>query len=227
MEVGVLFSKDGILALNKPAGMCSQGPKTSDIPELWELLRIHHPGGHVAHRIDQFTSGVNLAGVSHQQVGYLMRNWHQITHKSYLAVINNPTWSEKVVDAPVKGKSAITAFTVLERSGSLTLIQCQLVQNGRTHQIRRHLKSIGAPIVGDQKYNGPTTTARPGQLLHAWRVEIQLPDDSGMPGAWTTIQAPIPDDFKQFGFGWSRWDANANIALETWVAPSGWRLAQL
>lgn len=223
MEVGVLFSKDGILALNKPAGMCSQGPKTSDIPELWELLRTYHSGGHVAHRIDQFTSGVNLAGASRQQISYLMRNWHQITRKNYLAIISNLTWSEKVVDTPLKGKSAVTAFAVLERSGVFALVQCQLVQNGRMHQIRRHLKSIGSPIVGDQKYNGPKTDARPGQLLHAWRMEVRLPDDFGNPGPWTIIQAPIPNDFKQFGFDWSRWDAQTNSVLEIWTVPSDWR----
>lgn len=223
MEVGILFSNDGILALNKPAGMCSQGPKTSDIPELWELLRTHHSGGHVAHRIDQFTSGINLAGASKRQVSYLMSNWHQITRKNYLAVIGNPTWSEKIVDTPLKGKSAITAFTVLERSGSFALVQCQLVQNGRTHQIRRHLKPIGAPILGDRKYKGPKTDVRSGQLLHAWRMEVRLPDDSGKPGSWVAIQAPIPNDFKRLGFDWSRWDADANPVLESWPVPSGWR----
>lgn len=223
MEVGVLFCDGGILALNKPPGMCSQGPKTSDIPELWELLRTHHPDGHVAHRIDRDTSGINLAGASRRQISYLMRNWHQITKKIYLAIVSNPPWSEKVVDTPLKGKSAITAFTVLERFGSFALVQCQLVQNGRTNQIRRHLKSIGAPILGDQKYKGPKTKVRSGQLLHAWRIEVRLPDDSGKPGPWTTIQAPIPDDFKQFKFDWSRWDTNANAVLEGWTVPSGWR----
>ena len=224
MEVGVLFSKDSILALNKPAGMISQGPKTSDIPELWELFRTYYPNGHIAHRIDQFTSGINLAGASRSQISYLMGNWHQITRKSYLAVTSNPMmWSEKVVDTPLKGKSAATAFTVLEKSGLLTLVQCQLIQNGRMHQIRKHLKSIGLPIVGDQKYNGPKTRARFGQLLHAWRIEIQLPNDSGNPGSWATIQAPIPDDFKQFGFNWNQWDSQCNSALEYWPVPSNWR----
>ena len=140
-----------------------------------------------------------------------------------MAIINNPPWNEKVVSKSLKGKSAVTAFTVLERSGSFTIVQCQLVQNGRMHQIRRHLKSIGSPIVGDQKYNGPKTQVRSGQLLHAWRMEFRLPDDSGNPSDWATIQAPIPNDFKQFDFNWSHWDINANDVLETWAVPSDWR----
>lgn len=227
MEVGVLFSVGGILALNKPVGMCSQGPKTSDIPELWELLRTFHPGGHVAHRIDQFTSGINLAGASRRQISYLMCNWHQITRKTYLAVIVSPVWDEKVVDTPLKGKSAVTSFKILERSGKFALVQCQLIQNGRTHQIRRHLKSIGSPIVGDQKYKGPTTTTRAGQLLHAWRMEFRAPDESGKPGAWVSIQAPIPGDFRQFGFNWEQWDAQANTTIDAWDVPMGWRTKQV
>jgi 23S rRNA-/tRNA-specific pseudouridylate synthase len=226
MEVGVLFSLDGILALNKPVGMCSQGPKTSGIPELWELLRTFHPGGHVAHRIDQFTSGINLAGVSRQQIGYLMRNWHQITRKTYLAVIVSSTWSKRTVDTPLKGKSAVTSFEILERSCGLALVQCQLIQNGRTHQIRRHLKSIGSPIVGDQKYKGLKTKERAGQLLHAWRMEFRMPDELGKPGVWVTIQAPIPEDFRQFWFGWEFWDQGANTAIDSWDVPEGWRYKQ-
>src|SRR3989344_879467 len=193
MEIGVLFEKDGILALNKPAGVITQGPGGGKLLELWEMMRSHYSGGNIAHRIDQYTSGINLAGVSRRQVGYLMRNWHQITKKIYLAIAKSPDWDEKVVDKPIGGKSAVTSFRVLERCGSVALLRCELVQNGRTHQIRRHLKSVGSPIVGDRKYGGPATTARAGQLLHAWRMEIRLPDENGKPSeGWTPIQSPIP-----------------------------------
>lgn len=217
MEVGVLFSNGGILALNKPAGLISQGPGKGKFPELWEVVRSRYKGGNIAHRIDQFTSGINLAGTSRQQIGYLMCNWHQITKKVYLAIAKSPTWDEKIVDKPLKGKAAVTSFQVLERCGSVALIRCELVQNGRTHQIRRHLKLVGSPIVGDQKYGGPATKIRDGQLLHAWRIEVRLPDESGKkPGLWTTIQAPIPDDFRSYGFNWSLWDEEAKTTLETW-----------
>ncbi|MBI2065137.1 MAG: RNA pseudouridine synthase [Candidatus Yanofskybacteria bacterium] len=224
MQVGVLFSRDGFLALNKPPGMCSQGPKDTDIPELWEMVRSIYPTGFVAHRIDKFTSGVNLAGVSKTQIGYLARHWHSITQKTYLAITRCPKWDETIVDRSLNGKSAITGFRVLERSGSFALMECRLLQNGRTHQIRKHLKSVGSPIVGDRKYNGPVTEARLGQMLHAWRMEVRLPDESGKPGPWTTIQAAVPDDFRSFDFNWHHWDSGANDTLEDWVVPTaGWR----
>jgi len=217
MKIGMLFEKDGILALNKPAGVITQGPGGGKLLELWEVVRSRYNRGSIAHRIDQYTSGINLAGVSRRQVGYLMRNWHQITHKVYLAIAKSPVWDEKVVSKPIGGKSAITSFQVLERCGSVALLRCELVQNGRTHQIRRHLKSVGSPVVGDRKYGGPATTARAGQLLHAWRMEIRLPNENGKPGTeWTIVQSPIPDDFKTYGFNWSQWDEGANEVLETW-----------
>ena len=139
VKVGVLFEKNGILALNKPAGLISQGPKTSSLPELWELVRSHHPTGHVAHRIDQFTTGINLAGASRHQIGYLMSNWHTITRKTYLAIIEDPYWVEMLVTNSIGGKSASTFFRIIEHDWSYALVECTLVKNGRTHQIRRHL----------------------------------------------------------------------------------------
>jgi len=222
MEVGLLFSMNGILALNKPSGMCSQGPMNSKIPELWELLQTRYPEGHIAHRIDKFTSGINLVGTSKDKICYLTKNWHQITKKTYLAIINNPTWAEITINAPIDGKSAVTSFAIIESFGSFSLVRCELIQNGRTHQIRRHLKSIGSPIVGDTKYKGPETEARAGQLLHAWRLELRLPNEFGTPGQWITVQAPIPEDFKQFNFNWDYWDAGKNDSLENWTVPNNW-----
>ena len=51
------------------------------------------------------------------------------------------------------GKEAITHYTVLERFGYVTLVQCVL-ETGRTHQIRVHMKYIGHPLFNDDTYGG-------------------------------------------------------------------------
>lgn len=205
-KVGVLFSFcDDFFALNKPAGVCSQGPKTGRLYEIWELARLRFPetGAHVVHRIDRWTSGINCIGVSRRMRGYIMGNWHKITKKVYLAIISAPEWVEKVVSDPINSKSATTSFKVLGvfewNSQNLAVVRCELVHSGRTHQIRKHLKSLGHPIVDDTKYNGICAGMRKGQLLHAWQMEIKMPRGGesfqGI-GENVKIQAPIPEDFK-------------------------------
>ena len=51
------------------------------------------------------------------------------------------------------GKPAVTHWRVVERFGYVTLIEC-ILETGRTHQIRAHMKHIGHPLFGDERYGG-------------------------------------------------------------------------
>ena len=111
--------------------------------------------------------------------------------------------------------SASTRFLVegtrTSASGrTYALVRCEL-ETGRQHQIRVHLASLGAPIVGDKLY-GPDETcfARgadgelteddlqmlelPRHALHAARLALAHP----MTGAPLSIEAPLPDDLRAF-----------------------------
>jgi 23S rRNA pseudouridine1911/1915/1917 synthase len=111
--------------------------------------------------------------------------------------------------------SASTRFLVegTRRSASgrtYSLVRCEL-ETGRQHQIRVHLASLGAPIVGDKLY-GPDEScfarAADGELteedsvmlelprhaLHAARLSLSHP----LTGAPLTIDAPLPDDLREF-----------------------------
>ena len=51
------------------------------------------------------------------------------------------------------GKHAVTHFRVLERFGYVTLVEC-ILETGRTHQIRAHMKHLGHPLFSDERYGG-------------------------------------------------------------------------
>lgn len=212
VQVDLIARQEGIMAFNKPAGIISEGPMDGR-PELWQLVKHIFPASSIAHRIDKMTSGIVLFGATQMDTNYLRRNWHSITKKRYLAIIKTPRWTTATVDTPLEGKSAVTQFTVLESVGATSLVLCELVQNGRTHQIRKHLQSIRSSIIGDTMYGGRFTEARYGQLLHAWQVEVILPSGKVM-----QVQAPIPPDFRAFmpDFNWNIWDQDMSATLWSW-----------
>ena len=68
------------------------------------------------------------------------------------------------------GKTAVTHYKVLERFGYTTLVQCML-ETGRTHQIRAHMKHIGHPLFMDETYGG--TEILRGQRSSSYKAFIQ------------------------------------------------------
>lgn len=90
-------------------------------------------------------------------------------------------------------------FRKLEASGygKFTLLSCHLL-TGRTHQIRVHLKYIGFPLVGDEKYGGRKTVRLdhrfcPRQFLHAARLEFTHPET----GKRMSFESELPEDLQQ------------------------------
>ena len=68
------------------------------------------------------------------------------------------------------GKSAVTHYKVLERFGYTTLVQC-ILETGRTHQIRAHMKQIGHPLFMDETYGGAEILR--GQRSSGYKAFIQ------------------------------------------------------
>jgi tRNA pseudouridine32 synthase / 23S rRNA pseudouridine746 synthase len=99
--------------------------------------------------------------------------------KTYLARVDPPIVGRTVIETPIDGRDAITVVT--PREGNLVEAQ---IETGRTHQIRRHLASIGHPIIGDRRYGSTVKANR--LMLHAWRLEHAALD---------LIEAPVPPDF--------------------------------
>lgn len=136
-----------------------------------------------AHRLDRGTSGVLLAGKSHQGQRNLAEMFAGGSGgKYYLAVVQGQWpeggWNdlldfmeksgdkghEKVVTG--QGRKAHASVFPLETSAEKSILLVRL-HTGRTHQIRVQLSSRGFPIIGDVKYGGCSGN----MMLHCWRIE--------------------------------------------------------
>ncbi len=126
----------------------------------------------LVHRIDKNTSGLMVLAKTEKAVTSLAKQFFNHTVKrQYIALV----WGDIVNDSGTivahvgrhkrfrklfaaypdgeYGKEAITHYTVLERFGYVTLVQCVL-ETGRTHQIRVHMQHIGHPLFNDDTYGG-------------------------------------------------------------------------
>ncbi|RAZ70012.1 RluA family pseudouridine synthase [Planococcus maitriensis] len=191
LNLDIVYEDEDVLVVNKPKGMVvhpapghASGTLVNGLmyhcTDLSGINGIVRPG--IVHRIDKDTSGLLMVAKNDLAHASLV---DQLVEKSvtrkYIALVHGHIAHDKgTIDAPIardpkerqkmavvdKGKHAVTHFTVLERFGDFTLVECRL-ETGRTHQIRVHMRYIGFPLVGDPKYGPRKTMDIGGQALHA------------------------------------------------------------
>ena len=215
----VLFEDDGLLVLDKPAGLAVHGG--SGVSHgLIEVLRATRAERflELAHRLDRDTSGCLIVAKSRTALKalHLLHRTRQIRKTYDLLVAGR--WPRKLdaVDLPLHryvtmsgerrvrvaghGKPSRTSFRPVSTAPIATWLQARL-HTGRTHQIRVHAAASGHPVLGDDKYGtgasaSASELAGPGRLcLHATRLSFDWGD------ARLRLDAPLPAAFTQ---AWDR-----------------------
>lgn len=191
LNLDIVYEDDDVAVVNKDRGMVvhpaaghASGTLVNGLMgQLDNLSGINgelRPG--IVHRIDKDTSGLLMVAkhdVAHRHlVEQLVEK--SVTRK-YTALVHGVIpHNLGTIEAPIgrnpkerqdmavvdDGKDAVTHFNVIERFENFTLVECVL-ETGRTHQIRVHMKYIGYPLAGDPKYGPRKTLEVGGQLLHA------------------------------------------------------------
>jgi tRNA pseudouridine65 synthase len=172
------------------------------------LFRVRDALGqhvHLVHRLDRGTSGVIVIARTPAIAAALgVALADRRTQKCYLALVRGKPPDEGIIDSPVPRSEdgervpAVTRYKTIARS---TIARCSLVEarpeTGRFHQIRRHLKHLGHPLIGDVNYGSGALNreyrAAHGLhrlALHAFRVELDHP----VTGERLSVVAPVPDD---------------------------------
>lgn len=211
----VLFQDEDLIAVDKPVGVPAQATLSTDQGNLVTLVSalVGRDVG-LVHRLDLETTGVTVFAKNKPATSALAEAFRVGTaHKRYLAVAVGTLPDEGRVDLPISpdgrrwgkfralegGKvPAATRYKVLARKGAVCAVEL-FPETGRTHQIRVHLKALGAPLAGDDLYGGPAEVDLPGGklaagrvMLHARSLEIPHPRT----GTVVRFEAPIPEDLR-------------------------------
>ena len=194
-----ILHRDGLmLIIDKPAGLpVHTGPGGGgNLENYFDALRFGLPRPPaLAHRLDRDTSGCLVLGRHPKALRKLGRLFVEgKVEKTYWAICRGaPGRLSGTIDAPLKKEtarrnwrmtiagadddkalSARTTYRVLARKDGLSFIEAK-PKTGRTHQIRVHLASIGAPIIGDPLYGNLSDFEREGpMMLHARRVIVPI-----------------------------------------------------
>ena len=155
----ILHRDAALVVVDKPAGLVVHRGWADDEVALLGLVR-DAVGAYVypVHRLDRGASGVLVFALSPSGARALQEQWTAGTvRKRYLALVRGVPPDAAVIDHPVPRSEdgpkvpAQTAIRTLHRAGRYAVVAAA-PHTGRLHQIRRHLKHISCPLIGDVRY---------------------------------------------------------------------------
>ena len=247
IDIDIIYEDNDILVVNKPPNQVVHPGHGNYSGTLLNGLIYHNenlpenrdgrPG--LVHRIDKDTSGLLVVAKSDIALTKLSEQFfHKTIDRKYLAIVwGTPSPEQGTIDkylsrdkknrmimsVPVDediGKRAITHYKVVEKWGYVSLVECVL-ETGRTHQIRAHMKHIGNPIFNDQRYGGNKILKGtifnkykqfvencfkllPRQALHAKTLSFNHPRTNER----LAFETELPNDFKSCFEKWKNYSKN-------------------
>lgn len=216
IPLDIVYEDDDVIVINKPQGMVVHPAPGHDEHTLVNALLYHcplstingtfRPG--IVHRIDKDTSGLLMVAKNDKAHRFLAKQLKDKTNiREYVALVHGRiAEDEGTINAPIgrslkdrkkqavvkDGRNAVTHFEILKRYRDYTFVKC-ILETGRTHQIRVHMKYIGHPLVGDPLYGPKKTIKGNGQFLHAGKLGFVHPTT----GKLLIFEAPLPKIFQE------------------------------
>ncbi len=204
LKIDIIYEEDGLIVVNKPAGLSTSGRDLSDPDCLqYGLMEKYRRKIWAVHQLDKDTSGVNLFVRRKSLVNeYMLKLRDPHTVKTYVAICHGVLPKKRIkIDEPIgwlgekrnsrygvtpKGKHAKTIAHLIDASKEFSLVSVNIF-TGRTHQIRVHLAHIGHPIIGEPWYCDPPCELHYHHALHALSIDFA--------NETNRFSAPIPNAF--------------------------------
>jgi 23S rRNA pseudouridine1911/1915/1917 synthase len=251
IPLNIVFEDDDLMVINKPANMVVHPGVGNHTGTLLNGVAYHLlendpnineenlPRYGLVHRIDKNTTGLIVLAKNAEAAAHLAKQFfHHTVQRKYVALVwGDMEADEGTVEAHIArhqqyrkmfhaypegeiGKHAITHYKVIERFHYVTLVQC-ILETGRTHQIRVHMKHIGHTLFNDWEYGGDkilkgTIYSKykqfvdncfevcPRCALHAKTLGFIHPRTKDA----MFFEAPLPDDMELAIEKWRKYAAN-------------------
>lgn len=205
IPIEVIYEDDFLAIVNKPSGILVSGNKkwtveNALLPHLTKSTQkdaLQRP--EPIHRLDYPTSGALLIGKTAKSVVVLNKLFEsREIEKTYLAVSIGKMEINGTINLPIDDKNSTSLYTVLEtidspKYGCFNLVKLT-PETGRRHQLRKHLASIGNPILGDILYGTEGLILKgKGLYLHAYSLQFNHPFTKEE----IVVKVPAPKKFKK------------------------------
>ena len=195
-KLDILFEDKNIIIVNKPEHLLTVATEKEREHTLFHKVAEYEKKKHksnkvfIVHRLDKDTSGIVVFAKNIKVKSLLQNNWEELVKtREYLAIVEGiPTEKKQTIktwlkennnlityssNRPNDGKLAITKYEVIENDNKYSLLKIHIL-TGRKNQIRVHMKEIGHPIVGDNKYGNKNKKIK-RMMLHANKLEFIHP----------------------------------------------------
>ena len=252
IPLDIVYEDEALIVINKPAGLVvhpGHGNYTGTLVNAiaWHLkdnpnYDANDPQVGLVHRIDKNTSGLLLvAKTPDAKTSLGLQFFNKTTRRRYQALVwgiveedsgtivgniaRNPKdrMQMAVFSDPEIGKHAVTHYNVIERIGYVTRVEC-ILETGRTHQIRVHMKHIGHVLFNDERYGGHEILKGthfskykqfvnncfdicPRQALHAMTLGFKHP----VTGEEMDFTSPLPEDMTLLIDKWRGYISNRDL----------------
>jgi tRNA pseudouridine65 synthase len=205
-SIDILFVDAHLVVANKPSGLLVHRGWDDDHDVA--MFRVRYAIGqhvHPLHRLDRGTSGTLLFARSREAAVALSCAFEEgRVEKRYLALVRGVPPESGIIDHAIpkdEGGPRVRAVTRFRRIARSTVDRCSLVlampETGRLHQVRRHLRHIDHPLIGDVRHGSGVINRRYRAeyalhrlALHASFLAFEHPFTANR----VEVSAPVPED---------------------------------
>ncbi len=202
----IVYEDNDIIVINKPAGLAMhpthnhQGDTLANAVTAYLVSKGANTAFRAVGRLDKSTSGLVVCALNKYAAASLAGNFE----KTYFALVKGEFEGSGTIDKPIyrpdpmktiravgnEGDRAVTHWQCEWTDGEISLMKISL-ETGRTHQIRVHFSSIGAPLCGDDMYGSADMRVNRA-ALHCGILDFVHP----VSGEAMHFEVPVPEDME-------------------------------